>query len=158
MAVKDKFFEAKDAYIFKENEKVSNEFLIEELVHQLRNLEVMWLEVSTKIAESQSSLTQESRLKLENISFRLKEIIRFIKKNEGPKIIEFVCTEIADLIAEKFVMQTMLTEEECKQVSVMLTVINTYFQPDVFRMQIIDFETISNDLKNAMNTLLERLF
>ena len=156
MAIIDKFFESKNAYIFKKNEQVSNEYLIEELSQQLRDLEVMWLRLPPTAGE-ENTLTLENRLLLNNITFRLKEINRFLKKNNGPKIIELVCTEIGDFIAEKLVRQTILTKEECQQVAVILSVMNTYFQPEMLQMEIVDIETISKDLKQAVNVLLERL-
>ena len=131
MSIKDQIFKVKEAYFFEDTgEKLSSDFLLKELIFQLSDLEKNWLSFPT--TDVSSVLSLNDRIELEKIRFRLQEILRFIKQNKGPKIIEFVCSEINDLIYEKIVMQAPPTSDELNQVSIILTVMSTYFQPEMF--------------------------
>ncbi len=158
MSLKDRFFEMKDAYLFKDPEfKSLEEFLLNHLVYHLGRLENLWYEVIPEEEAVSSEFTYNYKLKLEKLMFRLQEIIQFIKFSDGPKIITYVCSEINDLVHEKIIMETTLTASEFNQVSVILTVLNTYFQPEIFTLKIVDIATISKDLRNSVNALLNRL-
>ncbi|MBF0286450.1 MAG: hypothetical protein HQM14_01415 [SAR324 cluster bacterium] len=158
MSFTDRVFEMEGAYLFKDLPCESlEEYLLQTLGYQLSSLENIWYDLIPDETAISSDFTFAYRMQLERIVFRLQEIIEFIKHSHGPKIISFICSEISDLFHEKIIMETALNVSESNQISVVLTGLNTYFQPEIFTLNIVDIATISKDLKNAVNVLLQRL-
>ncbi len=159
MKITERIFTAKGAYFFKTSEEDTlGDYLFRELVYQMQDMESLWFRLDpTNWGDTSPTRHLKYRLSLEKILFRLQELIRFLKQNSGPKILEFVCSEIYDFVQEKIIMESALVKEEVDQVSVILTVMNTYFQPEVFELQASDVGVIATELKNAMEPLLDRL-
>jgi len=155
----DRVFSLEKAYSFEFTAVDSlQKYLFRELVYQLKDLEQRWMELFPERKEKQTlrNKVTQYELCLEQISFRLKEITRFTETSSGPKIIRFICSEIYDLLQEKRILNQQWTSDEVSQISVIFTVLNSFFQEEVHDLDLISFEEISQRLKEAMQPLLNR--
>lgn len=155
----DRIFAVSDAYVFKNIPQDSvQQMLFHELTYQLKDFEKRWLEhdATTWSVFMPSKKELKYRVFLEQLSFRIAELLRFIKHWNGPKIIEFISSEIYDLVQEKIILETMFTEKEVNQVAMVLTILNAYFQPEIFELKLVSIEEVSKQLHEAAKPLIER--
>ncbi len=156
----DNLFSLKDAYSFGElPEFTLRDHVIQELSYQLKNLELLWMSLDPELWNNAQAFYSNVKYQccLERLSFRLSEILRVIESFHGPRIVRFVSSEIRDLIEEKRYMEHYFTPQEVDQVSIILTVMNSYFQAEVVELQLITREEIAEQLKRAMIPLLKHI-
>lgn len=155
----DRIFSFKGAYEFEEIPDISLEdFLSNELIFQLQDLEDKWVNFDLKNWNSQRNIGQEIDFQcfLEKIRFRLHEILRFLSQYKGPRIIQFVCSEILDFLKESEIANKNIEETELKQVEHLLVVMNSFFQPEITQLGLSTQSEIADRLKNATEGFLNR--
>ncbi|MGK5090683.1 hypothetical protein WDW89_01555 [Deltaproteobacteria bacterium TL4] len=156
----DKIFSFEKAYSFEKmtGKKNYEQLLWEELLFQLEDLENMWFNLFNGTPEGLFPLSPEQQYQcsLEQLLFRLKEILRFIDQYSGPKIVRFICSEIRDLIQEKRIIATPFNDNEIKRVNLVLAALNANFQPAMVQLQLSTVKEISHKLKEVMQPLLKR--
>ena len=154
----DRVFSLKEAYAFRELPgKPLAQRLLHELTYQLRDLERRWIGLKPKQGEGERPLKEEIQYQrqMERILCRFEEISRFLKEYNGPEIIRYVCEEIYDLLQDKQFMEDSLSPEQGDQVSVIITVMNSYFLPEISALELITVEEVAQRLKEATVNLLK---
>lgn len=152
-------FSVKKAYQFEDSGFQSLEqYFLNELVFQLQDLEAQWVRLDMKNWRTELFLKQEIEYHrhLERVLFRLEEIIHFLSRCCGPRIIRYVCSEIYDLLREREMLGEPVLEEEIKQVELILVVMNSFFQPEVPKLNLMTIEELAEKLKMATEQLLSR--
>lgn len=155
----DRIFSFKESYEFEALPLLSLEdFLSNELVLQLQDLEEQWVQLDLRNWSSQRTFSEEIqyRCSLERICFRLEEIIRFLESNKGPRIIRYVCSEILDFLRECKLTNGSISQEKMKQVEHILVVMNSFFQPEVSKLHLTEQSEVANLLKQATENILNR--
>ena len=155
----DKIFSFKGAYEFESIPNLSlEEFLYNELLIQLQQLEELWVQLDLKKLSGSRTFSQEImfRSHLEKIIFRLSETIRFLSQNGGPRIIYFVCSELRDFLNEQKLTKNSVTAENVKNIEHILIVMNSYFQPEISELKLITQAEMADRLKKAVEKLLNR--
>ena len=153
----EKLFSFKEAYSFgKPPRKPLKKRLFEEMEFQLRDLETHWVELMK--CGPNRNLDEEFAYQrhLERIYFRLEEIHRFLKTNNGPRIIRYICSEIQDLLDEHRLTKRPLPKELMEYAEVILAVMNSFFQPEVSVLHLTTTEEMSKQLKEMVENLLNR--
>ena len=153
----DRMFSFKEGYSFGTiEEKPREQRLHQELGYQLQDLENHWMQLN--LWKEERSLKQEIHYQcaLERILFRLEEIDRFLLANEGPKIIQYVCSEVHDLLQEQQQIGRSLNLEIKDQVEVILAVINCYLNEEISEVLSITVDVVAQRLKEATEKLLQR--
>ena len=151
----DNLFSHKNAYIFqKPFPHDLKEYLWNELIHQLNDVESRWLVLCDENEPlSQEELTQY-KIRVELLLFRLKEIERFLKNSAGPKIILFVCGELYDFIQERFRYDKLFTSDDSDRVAALLAIMISFFSADVMEISQLTFEEVTEQLQIATESLL----
>ena len=152
-------FSLKQAYAFGETPQLSlKDYFSQELGEQLGDLEQRLLEMAMERWEESVPLKKEIQYQrsLQRLEFRLQEILRFIERSSGPRIVLFVCSEIYDLIQEKKLLDSALGKEEIERISIILTVTNSYFRPEVVALRLTTLEEVAQRLQDAVKRLLKR--
>jgi len=155
----DKIFSFKGAYEFESIQEMTlEEYLYNELVTQLQKLEEQWVKLDLTKLSQKRTFSQEILYKtyLERIRYRLEDIKRFLAENNGPRIIHFVCSELLDFINEHDITNTAISEEDVKNVEHILIVMNSFFQPEVTKLQLTTQAEVADRLKKAVEKLLNR--
>lgn len=155
----DRIFSFKEAFEFISLPQLPLEdYLSNELVLQLQDLEELWVAFDLKDWAFQRTFSKEIeyRCDLERISFRLEEIIRFLNCNKGPRIISYVCSEILDFLRETKLTNESISSEKMKQVEHILVVMNSVFQPEVSKLNLIGQSELADRLKEATEKILNR--
>lgn len=134
-------------------------FFISEIIFHLKDCENQWLNLNQKTLESNpddKKLIAENFLLMHQLKFRFDEIVRFINKCSGPRIIAFAASELSDLIKEKIYINSLLSGEEFEKGTIIIVVLSTYFQPEIYDLQIMKLEEISQPLQAALSKLRNR--
>jgi hypothetical protein len=155
----DRIFSFKGAYEFESIPAVSLEdYLSNELVTQLHNLEEQWVKLDLKKLSRDRTFSQEILYKtyLARIRYRLEETIRFLVQNNGPRIIHFVCAELLDFLNEYEITNRSLSAENVKNVEHILIVMNSFFQPEITQLKLTTQAEVTDRLKKAVEKLLNR--
>lgn len=156
----DRFFTMKNAYRFGEQEEgmTLEKFFWDELVFQLGDLEQLWVrfDMSHQHALDTNTVHEQYHQEIERVIFRLKEIARFISKTQGPKIVKFICTEVNDFIEASQLLEKRIEHGDVLQISVVFTVLNLCFHPEIFELNQDNVDGISQRLKDAVMPLLDR--
>lgn len=155
----DKMFSVEEAYQFEFKPEISlKEFLQNELATQLHQLEDQWVKLDLLKLSGKRTIAQEIfyRSYLERVKFRLEDTIRFLNHINGPRIIQFVCSELLDFLNEYDISGKDLASFDVKNVEHILIVMNGYFQPEVSSLNLTTREEIAQNLKSAVEKLLNR--
>ena len=150
-------FSFQEAYIFRQHTETLSDFLWGELEYQLQHLERLWQSLNQflqKLEDPEENI--EYRLVVERILFRLEEVIRFVEKHAGPKILNYIGAEIHDFVEDRHKFNHLLTQKEFDQVHIILIVLNSYFRREVTELKLITVEKISQRLQSSMEPLLRR--
>ncbi|MBF0237947.1 MAG: hypothetical protein HQM12_09600 [SAR324 cluster bacterium] len=153
----EQVFSYEKAYVFDKPPSVDR-FLWEELSFQLKDLEKRWISLYANQAGIITKGTLSQRESLLMILFRFEEIFRFVRNSTGPRIIHFVCSELYDLIREKFTFNKEMTIEEIDRVAITLAIVNSFLQDEVLEINQMSFEEVSLQLKSVLKPLLEKRF
>ncbi|MCG8337385.1 MAG: hypothetical protein MJE63_23025 [Proteobacteria bacterium] len=155
----DKIFSFKSAYEFESIPDLTLEdYLYKELVYQLQQLEEQWVKLDLEKLGKNRTFSQEIKYRssLEIIRFRLEETLRFLSQNNGPRIVHFVISELLDFLNELGITQQSLSAEDLKNVEHILIVMNSFIQPEVFKLKSISQSEVAERLKDAVEKLLNR--
>ncbi|PCI27423.1 MAG: hypothetical protein COB67_08540 [SAR324 cluster bacterium] len=143
-------FAFKDAYSFKlDTNKSVEEVLLQELIYQLSDLEDLWVQLEVKKEDTR-------QYHLNRIQFRLEEINRFLTDYSGPRIIRYICSEISDFLIEQEQQGKIIDPIMEQGVAHILVVMNGFFHPEVYPLQLTTIDEVAGHLKKSMEILLNR--
>jgi len=155
----DRIYVFNDAYEFNPVPDIKlGDYLSQELIYQLQNLEELWVKLDRQKGFGSHDFSQEIdyQRRQERFHFRLEELKRFLSKIKGPRIILYVCSEIADFLKEQQLLKHALTQENVKQIEHILVVMNSFFQPEIARLNLMTQDEVTHQLKTSMEKLLSR--
>ena len=151
----DKIFAFKGGYAFGVPLSISlSEYLVQELMEQLHHLEQQWVTIYGLDLNLSPSM-EIYRKTLDQVSFRLGEIIRFIQKTNGPKIVYWVCSELQEMLSKKiqFPFQPLPVQIQ-EQVGIIITAMNSYYELMSVGLNIGEPEPVIQHLKEATQKLI----
>jgi len=155
MNVIDKIFDFKGGYNFGiiPVSSLSKE-LEAEMIDQLADLEKRWIALQDNEQVSfENDLEYQVCISL--ILLRSEELVRFLDKNAGPRIVQLICSEILEIITmkvkdEKTKLSPLLEEK----ITIIITALNSHYQMVSMELDVVDPQPIIDRFKEATKDLM----